>query len=161
MRRPAGFWLESLLGLIVGAVFVYASFAKILHPGDFARIIYRYHLVGPNPLVGPILANLVAVTLPWVELLVGLSLILGPWRREASVIAGALLLTFVLAVASTMVRGIDVENCGCFTVKGSSGRRAGYGLILGDLALLGMVVPILRRRTPAQAPPTDHPATAS
>ncbi len=160
MKRPAGFWLESLLGLIVGAVFVYASIDKILHPEDFARIIYRYHLLGPNPWVGPILANLVAVTLPWVELLLGLSMILGPWRCEASLLAGALLLTFVLAVSSTMARGIDVENCGCFTVKSQGGRRAGYGLIVGDLALLAMVLAILRRRGPTEEA-TEEPATST
>jgi uncharacterized membrane protein YphA (DoxX/SURF4 family) len=159
VRRPAGFWPETLLGLIVGAVFVYASVDKILHPGNFARIIYRYHLVGPNSMVGPILANVVAVTLPWVELLVGLSLILGPWRREASLLAGALLLSFVLAVSSTLVRGIDVENCGCFTVQAQGGRRAGYGLIVADLALLGMALAILRRR--GAHGPVERPATST
>jgi hypothetical protein len=140
-----------LLGLVLGLVFVWASLDKIWNPAEFARIVYRYHIVGPNHLIGPTLANLVAVTLPWVELILGLLLIAGIWRREAALLTGALLLSFVLGVASTMVRGIDVENCGCFTVDARGGRAAGWGLIVGDLGLLAIAAALVRHRPTHQA----------
>jgi putative oxidoreductase len=150
MRWSSRSWVLFASSLVVGAVFVYASADKILNPEEFARIIYRYHLVGPNQVVGPLLANLIAVTLPWVELLLGILLILGAWRREAALLAGVLLVSFVLAVASTMVRGIDVENCGCFTVADTGGRRAGYGLIVGDLVLFAITVAVIKLTAPAR-----------
>ena len=62
LRHPAVYWLVSI-GL--GAVFVYASFDKIAHPQDFARIVYRYRLAGPTAGLGVVPANALAVILPW------------------------------------------------------------------------------------------------
>jgi uncharacterized membrane protein YphA (DoxX/SURF4 family) len=128
-------WLHRVLGLVVGAVFIYASHDKILMPAAFARIVYHYQLIGPNAYLPALLPNLLAVILPWVELLAGMALIVGVWRREASVVAATLLVVFVLAVGQALVRGIDIENCGCFALD-SAGRAAGLKLILEDLALL-------------------------
>jgi putative oxidoreductase len=139
LRNPR---LHALLGLVLGALFVYASLDKIAKPGDFARIIYHYQLIGPNQHVGPLPANLLAVTLPFVEILAGLLLIVGLWRREAALVTAAMLVVFILAVSVALVRGIDVENCGCFSVTGS-GRAAGLKLILQDLAMLAAALVLL------------------
>lgn len=127
-----------VLGLLLGGVFVYASYDKILHPGEFARIVYHYQLIGPSKALPPLLPNLLAVTLPWMELLMGLALIVGVWRREAAVLCAAMLVVFIAAVGSALYRGINLENCGCFTVSGgeNAGRQAGIKLIIGDTALL-------------------------
>jgi uncharacterized membrane protein YkgB len=61
-------------------------------------------------------SNVVAVVLPWVELIAGLFLIVGVWKREAAATIGVLLVVFLAAAASVMWRGIDVENCGCTSV---------------------------------------------
>jgi len=140
--------LQWALGLLLGAVFIYASWDKILHPAEFARIVYHYQLIGPSRAVGPLPANLLAVTLPWIELLVGLLLASGLWRREAALVAAAMLLAFVVAVGAALVRGIDIENCGCFTVTGT-GRQAGLKLIAGDLVLLAAAVVLLAPRRSA------------
>ncbi len=153
LRHPAVHWT---LGILLGGVFVYASLDKIAQPVDFARIVYHYRLIGPNQLVGPWAANTLAVTLPWVELLVGLALIAGVWRREAAVVAGGLLVIFIGAVSAALVMGIDIENCGCFSVSGE-GRSAGIKLILGDLALL-VASGALAFVEPARAPsPAKEP----
>jgi putative oxidoreductase len=127
--------LTTVLGIALGGVFVYASLDKIAHPDAFARIIYHYRLVGPSASMGPLLANLVAVTLPWVEIVAGIALISGVWRREASGLVALLLVLFLGAVSWALLHGIDIENCGCFTVTGS-GRGAGIKLLVEDAALL-------------------------
>ena len=134
LRHPAVHWT---LGILLGGVFVYASLDKIAHPGEFARIVYHYRLVGPSQMIGPWAANTLAVTLPWIELVLGLALISGLWRREAAVLTGGLLVIFVGAVSAALMMGIDIENCGCFSV-GGEGRSAGIKLILGDLGLLAV-----------------------
>ena len=70
---------------------------------------------------------LLAVTLPWLEVVVGLMLVTGFWRREAATVTAGLLVVFVVAVSLALLRGIDIENCGCFSVSGTglAGRRAG------------------------------------
>jgi uncharacterized membrane protein YphA (DoxX/SURF4 family) len=122
-------------GLILGTVFVYASYDKIAEPVAFAKIVYRYGLLGPGRPLGALSANLLAVILPWVELVTGLALIGGVWRREAATVAGLLLLMFIGAVGWTLLAGIDVGSCGCFTVS-DAGRQASWQLIGLDLGLL-------------------------
>jgi len=102
--------VQLALRLLLGAFFVYASLDKIASPAAFAKIVYQWQVAGPVP------SNLVAVTLPWVELLSGLLLILGVWRREAALVIALLLVVFLAAAASVLVRGIDVVNCGCVSV---------------------------------------------
>jgi uncharacterized membrane protein YphA (DoxX/SURF4 family) len=132
LRHPAVHWL---LGIGLGAVFVYASFDKIAQPREFARIVYHYRLLGPSAALGFVPANTLAVILPWIEALTGLLLIVGIWRREAALTAGLMLVMFLAAVGWALGHGIDVENCGCFSVSGE-GRSAGLKLILQDVGLL-------------------------
>ena len=154
LRHPA---LQWLLGIALGAVFVYASLDKIEQPREFARIVYHYRLIGPSAALGFVPANTLAVTLPWVEALTGLLLIAGLWRREAALAAALLLVTFLVAVGWALAHGIDVENCGCFSVTGE-GRAAGLKLVLQDLGLLALalvlvlVPPRAREVAPAGAP---------
>jgi len=139
LSRPV---LATILSMALGAVFVYASLDKIAQPAAFARIVYHYRLIGPNALVGPLPANVLAVTLPWVEMVAGLALIAGVWRREAAGLSALLLVVFLGAVTLALLHGIDIENCGCFSVSGT-GRSAGIKLILQDLGLLAMAVAVV------------------
>ena len=147
--------------MAVGVVFVYASRAKIADPRAFAKIVYHYQVVGPSASLGFVPANIVAVALPWVELIAGVLLITGLWRREAGAVAAVLLAVFVVAVASTLARGIAIQNCGCFALD-ATGRAAGWKLIAGDLALLAaaLVVAFVPPRAPETAVDAS-PATAA
>jgi len=102
--------IQLLLRLVLGAFFVYASLDKIANPAAFAKVVYQWQVVAPVP------SNVVAVTLPWIELLAGGLLIAGAWRREAALVIAVLLVVFVVAAGSVMARGIDVLNCGCVSV---------------------------------------------
>jgi uncharacterized membrane protein YphA (DoxX/SURF4 family) len=107
--------------------------------------VYQWQVVGPVP------SNLVAVTLPWVELLAGLLLVAGVWRRESALVTALLLVVFLLAAASVMARGIDVENCGCVSVakvEATSSwlpawtKGVGWFLVSRNLLLLGVALAI-------------------
>ena len=99
-------WLQRGLALLLGGVFVFASHDKIWWPERFARILYHYQVIGPSAVFPPLLPNLFAVSLPWVELVAGLALIFGFWRREASLLAGLLLAVFVAAVGFGALPGV-------------------------------------------------------
>jgi hypothetical protein len=62
----------------------------------------------------------------------------GVWRREAALLTAGMLVMFIVAVGWAMAQGIDVENCGCFSVsaEAGAGRTAGWKLIAGDTAML-------------------------
>lgn len=114
--------------LIVGGVFVWAAVLKIRDPLAFAQNIANYRIVCN------LIAFWIGLLLPWLELAAGVFLIVGLWRRTSALLLSAMLAGFIVLVAVTMVRGIDVD-CGCF--GGLSG-KADFGLIIQDAVLLFM-----------------------
>ena len=120
--------LHRALAFLLGAVFVYASYDKILHPGDFAKAVANYKV-----LTSPVLINLVGVILPWCELLAGALIIVRVWAKGAWTVLTGLTAVFIVLIAVTMIRGIDV-NCGCFSAAGSS--KVGWDLLIRDILLL-------------------------
>lgn len=118
-------WTIRACRWIVGLMFLAAALPKIADPGSFANQIENYGLV---PMA---LQNLLALTLPWIELLVALSLLFGVEARGGGVVAAALMVVFIAAVSSAWARGLDIE-CGC-TGKGSS--AVGPGKLLENAGL--------------------------
>jgi uncharacterized membrane protein YphA (DoxX/SURF4 family) len=95
--------------LIVGGVLVYAGALKAGGPSEeFALVIANYQFVSPD------MSQTLAVFLPWVEIALGWSLILGFRKREASLGALGLFGCFLLALATVQAKGIELPNCGCF-----------------------------------------------
>jgi len=106
-------WLTVRAQIALGALFVAAALPKITDPPSFAHMIYNYRLVPGAAL------NAMALVLPWLELLTGVALILGIWRRTAAVIVGGLLVVFIVAIAWNLIRGNAIV-CGCFDVKAAN-----------------------------------------
>ena len=146
--------VQLVLRLLLGAYFVYASLDKIANPAAFAKVVYQWQVAGPA------LSNLVAVTLPWLELVAGLLLVAGAWRREAALVIALLLVVFIVAAGSVIARGIDVENCGCVSVSANAVPSAwpppwmkgvGWFLVARNLVLLAAALAIVRTpKAPAQ-----------
>jgi len=93
--------------LVLGGLFIFAGTAKIYDPGTFAVELDRYQLIPWKICVT------IAYYLPWVEFLAGLSLFLKSFERGALLLITLLLSVFTLALASAMVRGLNID-CGCF-----------------------------------------------
>jgi uncharacterized membrane protein YphA (DoxX/SURF4 family) len=100
-------WIELAARWILGLTFIYASFHKILRPAEFAKIVYGYDLF---PYV---LINLIAIIIPFLELVAGLALIIGFYPRSAAIVINALLLAFITALTINLIRGHEFD-CGCF-----------------------------------------------
>ena len=114
--------------VVLGVIFIYASLDKIAHPEQFARIIYNYKILPP------FLINVFAITLPWVELIAGLFLILGIFTESASLLICLMLMVFVVAISINLYRGIDL-NCGCFSTD-PAGKKEGANLLIKDFLFL-------------------------
>lgn len=118
------FTLVVRLGL--GCLFLWSSLPKIRQPYDFLSSVYDYQLVGPK------LGMLTAMTLPWLELLVGLCLLGGIFVSGALLasIAMAGMFTFVLGWA--LYRGLEI-SCGCF---GAGMEVISYFVLIRALVIL-------------------------
>lgn len=100
-------WLVLALRIVLGAIFIVAGATKVGHADLFAAQIAGFRLLAPA-VIAPI-----AIALPFLEILLGIYLIIGLFTRAAAWIAVALLAIFDLAIASAVVRGMSV-SCGCF-----------------------------------------------
>lgn len=106
-------WIELAARWILGLTFIYASSHKILAPADFAKIVYGYGLF-PE-----ILINLIAIIIPFLELVTGFALIIGFYPRSAAITINGLLLAFIVVLTVNLIRGHEF-SCGCFSA-GQSG----------------------------------------
>lgn len=143
--------VDLCLRLALGAVLIYASAGKLLHPHEFSVQVQAYHML-PDVLV-----NVTAVWLPWLELLLGASLISGRLSEGAAVLTSALFAAFWLALLANYFRGINVD-CGCFSTAAANepGEAApmlwyiGRDALLLALALLTAKVRLGRAAAPAE-----------
>tara|TARA_Y100001970_G_C14045534_1_gene756124 strand:+ start:366 stop:812 length:447 start_codon:yes stop_codon:yes gene_type:complete len=96
-----------LIRLIMGLVFIIAAYPKILDPNAFSSNIHNY---GVTPLY---IENLIALILPWIELFIGISLIV-KYKYESSLdICIYLMIAFTILISQAYIRGLSID-CGCF-----------------------------------------------
>ena len=99
------------VGLVVrlglAAVWLLSGFEKASDPRETIVAVRSYELL-PESLVGTM-----AATLPYLEISLGVLLVLGFATRLAAWLSAALLLVFIGGVISAAVRGLSID-CGCF-----------------------------------------------
>jgi uncharacterized membrane protein YphA (DoxX/SURF4 family) len=120
--RRAVIWIGRLL---VGGIFVYAGYSKLVYPNHnlwpwfmlkfsvsanlstFAFQVESYKVLGAAG------SSFVAHTLPFVEIILGILLLIG-WRfRVWATLATGILVGFLCLVTRAYLLHMDI-NCGCF-----------------------------------------------
>ena len=134
LQEEKGLWnsnrVAKLFHWILGIIFIYSSLDKLQHPADFAQAVHNYQIL---PAIG---VNLFAVVLPWMELICGILLVIGIYKRGSLLIINVLLTAFFAAIAVTLFRGLEI-GCGCFSVSNGED-TIGVSYLLRDLVLIGM-----------------------
>jgi uncharacterized membrane protein YphA (DoxX/SURF4 family) len=107
-------WLGTAARLGLAAVWLVAGASKV---GDLAasgRAVNAYQVLPYD------VATVIGAALPFVELALGVLLLLGLATRLSAAISAALLLVFIAGISSAWTRGLAID-CGCF---GSGGQLA-------------------------------------
>ncbi|WDP88875.1 MAG: DoxX family membrane protein [Desulfobacter sp.] len=118
------------LRLALGVSFIWASWHKILAPDQFALILYGYG-VFPGALI-----NLLAIFVPFVELLAGICLITGLYKRPGLILINAMLACFIIIIGFNLARGHQFD-CGCFSFADTKDTASAVGLLVRDILMLG------------------------
>ena len=134
-NHPVHDWLSVPIRLVVGVVFIYAAYSKIARPGDFAWNIAMYQMLHYRNI------NLLAIILPWVEMICGITLILGLWTRGSAVVVCGMCIMFIWALLHAITHDIEMTSCGCFSQEGAKALEAhrdtvGTSLLYRDIAML-------------------------
>lgn len=93
--------------LILGGVLLIAGGLKAFKPAESASAVAAYKILPTQ------IAHIVGFALPWLEIAIGLLLIIGLSVRMAAIVAGGIMVIFIAAIISIWARGILID-CGCF-----------------------------------------------
>ncbi len=98
-----------IVRVLLGSVFVYSGFNKLIRPvQEFQFSLEQYQAF-------PAWAfPLIAHSMPWIEFILGAFLLLGYWRKLSAHLLSLMTLSFIVLLSSTVVRGLNLSNCGCF-----------------------------------------------
>lgn len=131
-------WLRRILALLFGGVFVYAGALKLRDPGLFLIDIRSFDML-PDPY-----AAWLALWLPWLEILCGLAVITGVFRKGGLLVLNLALIGFFIAIGLAKSRGLNIQ-CGCFGESDSSSNYLELFVRDGVLLSLGLVLAWLCR----------------
>lgn len=139
LQSKFGPWFGLIARLILGGVLFAAGWLKIFTPAKSQMAVRAYEVL-------PIwLANFLGLILPWLEIGIGILLILGIAVRVSAIIGGGLMLLFVIAISQAGLRGLSID-CGCFGGGGAvkPGETRYLAEILRDTALALLALYLVR-----------------
>lgn len=128
-------WLTFLARLILGGVLLAAGALKIGNLQKSAMAVRAYEMLP----VG--LANFLGYALPWIEIGIGLLLIVGASVKVCGLLGAFTMLAFIIAIAQAWARGLSID-CGCFGGGGTIDPEDTKYLseIIRDIGLLALGV---------------------
>ena len=125
-----------MLRIVIGLVFLVSGFEKVVSPyQNFLYVIQAYQLL---PGWGQ---ELTARLFPWMELFIGIFMVLGLWTQGAAKAVLLMLAVFITVVGQALLRGLPVDQCGCF---GEMVHISPSKVIVLDSGLLLLTVFLLR-----------------
>jgi uncharacterized membrane protein YphA (DoxX/SURF4 family) len=136
-------WPRVLLVLgrvALGAIFLYAAFAKLYFDGAWHLRDYHFFFamaIDSYKMLPLSVVEWMARILPWFELLLGALLIVGIGLRWAGSITTALLLVFMGAMTRAKILGLEI-NCGCF----GNNEKLGTATLIRDSSLLVLALAV-------------------
>jgi uncharacterized membrane protein YphA (DoxX/SURF4 family) len=138
-------WISTVSRLGLATVFLVAGGLKVTDLAASGRAVNAYRLMSYDT------AKVVGAVQPFLEIALGLLLLIGLAVRLSAAIAAVVLVIFIAGIVSAWTHGLQID-CGCFSKGGdlAAGRTAEYGLEIlrdvGFLALAGILLAKPRTR---------------
>jgi len=129
-----------IIKLTLGISFIYGSYHRIADPEGFAKILYGT-AVFPGVCI-----NILAISIPFVGLVAGFSLIMGLFPRSAVLIINATLSGFILIIGFNLLRGHQFD-CGYFVFSSENQTASNIYLLITDFLMLASGIYFLRKTT--------------
>ncbi len=127
-------YVTVLARLILAAVFLSAGLRKLPDRRHFFFVVLAFRVLPRS------LARVYAFSLPWLEVVMGLMLLLGAMSQLAASVGVLLLVSFTTAIGLNVARERTNLDCGCF---GSQKRgRIGATILVRNVILLVLAIDV-------------------
>ncbi len=127
-------WLVLAARLLLGGIFLASAIGKLQHPQLFVNTVVDYGMLPEG------LSRFYGTVLPWAELAVGFSLILGLLSAAAAVVSVGMTVSFAIAGIYSLINAEDVPTiCGCFGNLVSLSHSQSLALDAGMLLLAAVI----------------------
>jgi len=126
--------------IILGLVFVIAGLGKLLGQAESFDTIFN-----PFPdVLSQVFTGIILTWLPYIEIVLGLLLILGVFARLLSLFSAVLVFGFIVNNSWLLSRGLGYEPCSCLGIVESiiQVELSSTGALYMDVAMLALVVVI-------------------
>ena len=100
-------WIGLLSRLVLGGVLLAAGLLKYQHLDKSQMAVRAYELL-PIPF-----ANFMGIILPFLEIAVGILLVIGAGVRISALVSGVLMIAFIFGISWAWAQGLSID-CGCF-----------------------------------------------
>src|SRR5919112_285983 len=132
-------WISTVARLVLAGVWIVAGALKVGDLDASARAVNAYQLMPYDA------AKVVGAVQPFLEIALGLLLLIGLAVRLSAAISAVLLVVFIAGIVSAWSRGLAID-CGCFSSGGAlaAGQSPQYAWEItrdiGFLALAGILL---------------------
>jgi uncharacterized membrane protein YphA (DoxX/SURF4 family) len=106
MKKYLG-WFGLIARLVLGGVLLAAGLLKYQHLDKSQMAVRAYELLPIS------IANFLGIVLPFVEIAVGILLIIGAATKVSALLSGILMIAFIIGISQAWARGLSID-CGCF-----------------------------------------------
>ena len=98
-----------LIRVLIGLIFLVSGFEKLISP--YQNFLYAIQAYQALP---SMLEKTTAIFFPWIEFITGIFLVLGLWTPWVLRLAIIMFAAFIVIVGQALLRGINIDSCGCF-----------------------------------------------
>jgi uncharacterized membrane protein YphA (DoxX/SURF4 family) len=132
-------WLGLAARVILGGVLFAAGYLKAGTPDKSQMAVRAYEILPIS------IANLLGLVLPFVEIAIGVLLILGTLTKAMAALGGFTMVIFIIAISQAWARGLNID-CGCFGGGGAvaPGQTKYLQEILRDTGLAFLAIYLIR-----------------
>jgi uncharacterized membrane protein YphA (DoxX/SURF4 family) len=131
------YWIAFVASILLALVFITAGVGKLMGHSAFLLQLSTY-IISQNT------ATLVASWLPWVELVLGLCLLVGIFPQVAAGITTLLVAAFIMHNGWMIGQGLGHEPCGCLGIMDRifSGELSTVGSLYVDIGLVVLALAV-------------------
>jgi uncharacterized membrane protein YphA (DoxX/SURF4 family) len=126
-------WLSTAARLFLAGIWIWAGWPKLIDSAGTVRSVRAFQIL-PEAVVPAF-----GYALPVVELALAVLLIVGLFTRAAALATAAMMVMFLIGIASAWARGLSIE-CGCFGNTGQTVADPVPGYIRDILRDVGYLV---------------------